>query len=180
VKLALSLPGWASVVVAVGTLVGVVGLTHPDGLSGACLDVHQAADLNRQLSDLATEKQQLDDQDRHVFDRMAAKEMVVHQLCDGQIDLLTAARQFAKLNGDDATAWNAMRCYYGDRPVDELAALAVIRYAESRQFEHTEGYQLPDRLRREFEARYGRYETTKAAPTDRHVGRATAAVRRTK
>lgn len=151
----LTLPRWVSFPVVLASLVGVIAVCYPGGLSAAYADVRDANRLNATVEECKATDRQMGDRLGGLRERIAYKEELVNALVRGQTTLAAVTDQFAEMSRGDERAILLQRSQHGDLPETELAARGVLEYVRVRVADDGGSSVVLSRLHAEYKQRFG-------------------------
>lgn len=151
----LTAPRWVSFPIVVGTVVGLMAVCYPGGLSAAYADLRDSQALTDTVNRCRKDDRQMSDHLSEIRERMDYKEELITALIHGQTDLSAVADEFAELNRGNECLLRIQRQRYGNVGETELAAQNVLEYCRERVAADSGSSVVMSRLRAEYQRRFG-------------------------
>jgi hypothetical protein len=144
-----------SVPIVIVTLVGLMTVCYPGGLSAAYADLRDAQALTDKVNRCREDDRQMSGTLSGIRDRMGYKEELVTALIHGQTDLSAVTDEFVELNRGNECVLRIQRSLYGNVGETELAARNVLDYCQQRVAADGGSSVVMSRLRVEYQKRFG-------------------------
>lgn len=151
----LTVPRWVSFPIVVATLVGLMAVCYPGGLSAAYADLRDSQALTDCVNKCREDNRHMCNTLSEIRGRMGYKEELITALIHGQTDLASVTNEFAELNHGEENMLYIQRQRYGDVEETELAARNVLDYCQQRLAAGGGSSVVMSRLREEYQQRFG-------------------------
>lgn len=151
----LTVPRWVSFPIVVATLVGLMAVCYPGGLSAAYADLRDAQALTDRVNKCREDSRHMGNTLSEIRGRMGYKEELITALIHGQTDLTSVTDEFAEMNRPEVNMLRIQRQRYGNVEETELAARNVLDYCQQRVAADGGSSVIMSRLQEEYQKRFG-------------------------
>ncbi len=139
---------------AVVVTVVAVSFTYPGGLAAAVEDFQNYGRFHHEMDTARDRDAELDTHSVGLFDRIATKQAIIHEVFAGRVTLADAADRFLTLTADDTQAMDFLRARYDGSTDLERMARNVIEHAKAQR-DDSNHKAVVAHLDRQFRARFG-------------------------
>ena len=119
-------------VILVGILAGLA-ITYPNSISNIYDDLRCYSKNNQSIENAQQVRAELNDRAQDVYQRIQAKQTIIHEIMQNQIELPEAAEKFLALNMHDKNIMRLHRELYQGSTDLERSALNIIDYVKYNQ-----------------------------------------------